>query len=126
MDLTDRDMPMFEVPSLKILGCICLIDQGELDWKIIAIDEAYAIDRKIRDAETFNQRNPGAIKEVINWLRIYKTYDGKAENTFGYDEKVLSVEKTIEIIYENNKSYLDLINGIIQNKDNLYLKKSKH
>jgi hypothetical protein len=55
-------------------------------------------------------------------MRTYKTYDGKKENSFGYDEKVLSVEKTIEIINENNLYYKDLCQGKIQNVDGLFLK----
>ena len=50
-------------------------------------------------------------------MRTYKTYDGKKENAFGYDEKVLSVEKTIEIIYENHQYYKDLLSGKIENVD---------
>lgn len=95
-------MHLYEMPQMKIIGCLCLIDQGELDWKILAVEEAYAKDRGIRDVNSFNQKNPGAVKEVLEWMRTYKTYDGKKENSFGYDEQVLSVEKTIEIIYENH------------------------
>ena len=121
VDLTDRDMYLYEMPKLKIIGCLCLIDQGELDWKILAVDEEYAKDRKIRDVESFNQRNPGAVKEVIEWMRTYKTYDGKKENSFGYDDQVLSVEKTIQIIHENNGYYKDLMSGKIENVDGLDL-----
>lgn len=50
VDLTDRDMSLFELPRLKIIGCLCLIDQDELDWKVLAIEESYAKDKNIRDA----------------------------------------------------------------------------
>ena len=123
VDLTDRDMPMYHLPHLKILGSLCLIDQGELDWKILAIDEAFARERGIRDIEQFNQRNPGAVKELMEWFRTIKTYDGKPENRYGHDDKVLSVEKTIEIIHENHQSYLDLVSGKIENTDGLFLPK---
>lgn len=122
VDLTPRDMLMYEIPRMKILGCLCLIDQGELDWKILAVEESYAKEFKIRDAYTFTQQNPGAISEVISWMRTYKTYDGKKENSFGYNDSVLSVEKTIGIIYENNQYYKDLCEGKIPNIDGLYLK----
>jgi len=38
VDLTDRNMNILETPKLKIIGSLCLIDQDELDWKIIAIE----------------------------------------------------------------------------------------
>ena len=50
-------------------------------------------------------------------MRMYKTFDGKAENQFGYDEKILSVEKTIEIIYENHEEYKKLLSGVSKNPD---------
>jgi inorganic pyrophosphatase len=53
VDLTPRDMKMYEMPKMKVLGCLCLIDQGELDWKILAVEESYAKSYKIRDAKTF-------------------------------------------------------------------------
>jgi inorganic pyrophosphatase len=121
--LTPRDMQMYELPLMKVIGCLCLIDQGELDWKILAVEDSYAQEFNIRDEYTFTQRNPGAISEVINWMRTYKTYDGKKENSFGYDDKVLSVEKTIEIIFENHEYYKELMAGKIENIDNLYLNK---
>ena len=54
VDLTNIDAPFFSLPNLKVIGAVCLIDQGELDWKILALDEAYARDRKIRDAVSFS------------------------------------------------------------------------
>jgi len=51
VDLTDRDMQMCEIPSLKVLGCLCLIDQNELDWKVLAMEESVAKDRGIRNIE---------------------------------------------------------------------------
>lgn len=42
VDLTPRQMPMFERPRLKVLGALCLIDQDELDWKVLAIEESFS------------------------------------------------------------------------------------
>lgn len=32
-----------EIKSIKVLGSLCLIDQGELDWKILCMNEDEAI-----------------------------------------------------------------------------------
>ena len=29
-----------DVYSVKVLGCFCLIDQGEVDWKLLTVSEA--------------------------------------------------------------------------------------
>ena len=95
VDMTNRDMSMFEIPHMKVLGALCMIDEGELDWKILAVEESFAKLHGIRDVESFSQHHPGAVKDIIHWFRIYKTLDGKPENSFGYNDQVLSVEKTI-------------------------------
>ena len=90
------------MPNLKVLGSLCLIDQGELDWKILTIDERAARELGIRDIDDYNREYPGHLKHIKDWFRTIKTYDGKPENHFGYDEQVLSVEKTVEIIHSNH------------------------
>ena len=123
VDLTNRNMPLFELPRLKIIGSLCLIDQDELDWKLLALEESEAKRLGIRTHEDFSRLNPGAIKEIMEWFRVIKTYDGKPANRFAYDDQVLSVEETINIIEENHKSYNDLMSGAIPNPDGLYLGK---
>ena len=54
VDLTNRDMTMLERPRLKIMGALCLIDQDELDWKILAIEEQFSKKHNIRTVEQFN------------------------------------------------------------------------
>lgn len=107
--------------SVKVLGALCLLDQGELDWKIIALNADEARESKIRNIEDFKRVNPGALKEISDWFRTYKTYEGKPENTFGYEGRFLSAERTIEIIHENNEFYRDLVSGKVPNKSGLWL-----
>ena len=54
VDMTNRDMKMFEIPNMKIIGSLCMIDEGELDWKILAVEESYAREHGLRCAETFS------------------------------------------------------------------------
>ena len=49
VDMTPRDMGMLEVTNLKVLGALCMLDQGELDWKILAVEESYAKEHGLRD-----------------------------------------------------------------------------
>jgi len=93
------------VKEVKPLGCIAMIDDGELDWKVLAI----AIDDPL--AAEYNDIDdvPDAIKDgVREWFRWYKTPDGKALNGFGYDEKFLDVAETKKVIEENNDAWKKL------------------
>ena len=112
---------------MKVLGSLCLIDQGELDWKILAINADEAKERRIKNLEDFNRLCPGAIKEIQEWFRIYKTYEGKGENKFGHGGRLLSVDETIEIIHENHQFYRDLLDKKVEyDRDELWLPDNKY
>ena len=64
----------------------------------MSINVNFANEKKIYSIEDFDRWNPGAVNEIREWFRTIKTYDGKPENKFGYDEKVIGLEKTLEII----------------------------
>lgn len=108
---------MMECPRLKVLGCLCMIDQGELDWKVITIEESFAKQKKIKTLEDYDKLYPGTSSAVREWFRTYKTHDGKPNNEFGYDERFLTVEETIHVIEENHQHYKNLMDGSVKNPD---------
>mmetsp|Transcript_35784 Transcript_35784/g.48302 ORF Transcript_35784/g.48302 Transcript_35784/m.48302 type:complete len:82 (+) Transcript_35784:601-846(+) len=78
--------------------------------------------KNIRDLE---RDFPGYISEIREWFRTIKTYDGKKPNEFGYQGRVLSNERAIEVIHETNEQYQDLLSGRVDNVSNLWLPSSK-
>lgn len=38
VDLSTKERKILDIVNLKVLGAFCLIDQGELDWKVFTID----------------------------------------------------------------------------------------
>ncbi len=44
----------------------------------------------------------------MDWFKIYKTYDGKPENTIGFNGKVFSKEESLRIIHETHLEFLKL------------------
>ena len=98
VDLSNKDLLMLSMPRLKILGSLCLLDQNELDWKILAVEEEFSKEFGVRSIEKLNQYTPGAVSAIREWFRTIKTYDGKPENHFGRGEKVLGLDETLEII----------------------------
>jgi inorganic pyrophosphatase len=103
-------MSMYELPRVKVLGALSLIDQGELDWKILVVEESFSRLNSIRTIDDFIQHHPGALREIMDWFRLIKTFDGKSENKFAFDH-CLSVDKTIEVILETHKAYKGLLKG---------------
>ena len=60
------------VVDVKVLGGLAMIDEGELDWKIIAIDVTDSLAEKINDLADLKIFAPGLLKATLDWFRIYK------------------------------------------------------
>jgi inorganic pyrophosphatase len=38
VDLSQKDRKLLDIIKVKVLGAFCLIDEGELDWKVLVMD----------------------------------------------------------------------------------------
>ena len=68
-----------------MLGTIALIDEGETDWKLIAIDVNDPLAPQLSDINDVEKHMPGFLKATVEWFRIYKIPDGKPENQFAFN-----------------------------------------
>ncbi len=89
-----------EIKPVKIIGSIALIDDGETDWKLIAIDIRDPIASKINNLKDVELNFPGLLSSTRIWFRDYKKPDGKDENKFALDGKFLEKEETLKVINE--------------------------
>merc|ERR1719424_1335575 len=97
-------------------------DDGELDWKVIAISAADPKAGDINDVEDVEKHFPGELEKIRVWFRDYKTPDGKPQNKFGLDDKCMNKEYTMGVIEETSKFYQDLMSGKTENTKGLSLK----
>ncbi|ELW64108.1 Inorganic pyrophosphatase 2, mitochondrial [Tupaia chinensis] len=74
-----------EVVPVKILGILALIDQGETDWKLIAINVNDPEASNFHDIGDVKKFKPGYLEATLNWFRFYKVPDGKPENQFAFN-----------------------------------------
>jgi len=96
------------VTPVKALGVIAMIDDGELDWKVIAINTADPLASQYNDIDDV----PAAVKDgVREWFRWYKTPDDKPLNGFGFDEKFLNKAETAKVIEETHQAWKNLKSG---------------
>ena len=63
---------------MKILGTIALIDEGETDWKLLAIDTRDPMADKVNDIQDVESLMPGLIEATVEWFKIYKMPQGKS------------------------------------------------
>lgn len=100
-----------EVKQVKALGIMALIDEGETDWKVIAIDVRDPLAPKMNDIEDVEKYFPGLLKATNEWFRIYKIPDGKPENQFAFSGEAKNKKYTLDIIKETHESWKKLIEG---------------
>lgn len=106
-----------EISKVKILGALAMIDSGELDWKIIAIDAADQDAANINNIDDLDLLKPGVTSGIREWFRWYKTPDGKPLNRFGFEEKFLNRDAAFDVIDETHKAWKHLRGGNSQVKD---------
>jgi len=104
------------VEPVKVLGVLAMIDDGEVDWKVIAIRTGDALAAELNDIADVEVKCPGVVSGIREWFRWYKTPDGKPLNAFGYEEKALDKSKAIEVIAETHDVWKKLKNGLIDKK----------
>jgi len=108
------------VEPVKVLGVLAMIDDGELDWKVIAIRTADPLANELNDIADVDVKCPGVISGIREWFRWYKTPDGKPLNAFGFDEKALDKAHALEVIAETHDAWKKLCAGETD-KGNLWI-----
>lgn len=101
-----------DVRTVKALGVLCMIDDGEADWKVLAIDAADPLASKIHDVGDLEKLLPGKIGEVREWFRSYKTHEGKPLNSFGLEEKAMDRAYTLKVVQQAHDDWSRLWMGI--------------
>lgn len=71
--------------SKKKINFSIFFFSGETDWKLIAIDVNDPIADQVNDVADIEKHFPGLLKATIEWFKIYKIPDGKAENQFAFN-----------------------------------------
>jgi len=79
-----------------------------MDLKIIAVEVNEAKEKGIKTLRDYKRLNPGAVEAVKDWLRDYKTWDGKKQNTFVWGGEILDTDKALEEIAGAHLAYQQL------------------
>ncbi|KAK3090694.1 hypothetical protein FSP39_013811 [Pinctada imbricata] len=102
------------VVQVKVLGTMCLIDEGETDWKIICIDVEDPLAKDLNDIGDVEKHMPGFLKATYEWFKIYKIPDGKPENQFAFDGESKNKDYAKKVIEECNKQWVALIGKTVE------------
>jgi len=100
-----------EVKQVKVLGAMAMLDEGETDWKILAIDINDPLAEKLNDIDDVEALCPGMIEATRRWFRIYKVPDGKPMNIFAFNGEAKDRAYSEHLIEKVHQMWKDLITG---------------
>jgi len=110
IELGDSPLPMGAVVPVRLLGSLALVDEGETDHKLLVIrasDAKYSGVRSVRDLERLK---PGVTARLVDWLKNYKTSDGKPANSFSQEEPTSAAE-AVRVVQQVHGFYSTLVAG---------------
>ncbi|EYB89441.1 hypothetical protein Y032_0232g3059 [Ancylostoma ceylanicum] len=109
VDIGSKVQKRGAVIQVKVLGTLALIDEGETDWKLIAIDVTDPLADKMENIGDVEKYFPGLLKATVEWFRIYKIPTGKPANQFGFNGEYKDRDYAHKVIDETNEYWKKLI-----------------
>ncbi|XP_047981729.1 soluble inorganic pyrophosphatase 6, chloroplastic-like isoform X2 [Salvia hispanica] len=98
-----------QVMKVKPLAALAMIDEGELDWKIVAISLDDPKASLVNDVDDVEKHFPGTLTAIRDWFRDYKIPDGKPANRFGLGNKPANKDYALKVITETNEAWAKLV-----------------
>lgn len=117
LDVVEIGSKVFEtgqIVRVKVLGSLALIDDGELDWKVVVIHQQDPMASRLNDIRDVFEQCPNLLESTREWFRNYKIPDGKPENQFAFGGEYKSQKETLELIGETHEAWDRLVHGKIQ------------
>jgi len=109
-----RQIATAQVRPVKVLGVLCMIDEGEADWKVIAIDREDEWAKVLHDISDVERLLPGTLETIREWFRTYKIPDGKPPNVFALGEKFMPRAYALSVIHETHDAWARLVRGNVE------------
>ncbi|KXX83208.1 Inorganic pyrophosphatase [Madurella mycetomatis] len=100
-----------DVKQVKVLGILGLLDSGETDWKVIAIDVHDPLADKLHDLKDVEELLPGLLDATRDWFRIYMVPDGYPPNDYAFDGEFKDKKYANRIINECADAWKKLVHG---------------
>lgn len=102
--------------EFKPITALAMIDEGEVDWKVIGINTADPKAAGINCLADLEASFPGEVDSIREWFTWYKAVDengnkvdGKDPNVFGFDGKPLATEEALDVINAGNHCWNALV-----------------
>ncbi|GIX63466.1 inorganic pyrophosphatase [Babesia caballi] len=111
IDVSQTTVPRGSVVQVRVVGAISLIDEGEIDWKMLVVRADDPHFDQIQDLADVDRFYPGTTTGILEFLRWYKTPKGKPLNQFVPGKNFVSRAEAEKILEETHESYRKLLSG---------------
>ncbi len=105
-----------------MLGNLKLIDQGEVDHKILVLGVHDPLAQKVSNLEELEKERPGLVAKLVEWLIMYKTTDGKPKNKLA-SHTPDSAAEALKTVEETHQHWKKLVEGKTANSQGFHLVK---
>ncbi|UKK02361.2 inorganic pyrophosphatase [Theileria orientalis] len=106
-----------DLVAMKPVGAVSLIDQNEIDWKILGVspdDEHFDDINDLKDVDVYY---PGTTTGILEFFRWYKTPRGKPLNKFLPQKNFCTRSEALELVQETHHYYQQLMEGKLEGGD---------
>lgn len=97
IELGSVPLAMGSIIPCRVLGSFELVDEGETDHKILCISLHDKDAGSIRSLDDLERVKPGQLDRLRDWLKRYKTSEGKGENNLASETPKTASEATAVI-----------------------------
>ncbi|VDN13320.1 unnamed protein product [Dibothriocephalus latus] len=108
-EIGNRILARGSIVPVKILGILAMIDEGETDWKVIAIHTEDPLAAKLNDIDDVEKHMPGFLQATRDWFRNYKVPTGKPKNEFAFGENFKNREFALKMINQTHEQWKKLV-----------------
>jgi len=99
------------VQRVRVLGALALVDGGETDWKLLAVDVDDSAEYEAVKWRRVDDIPKDRVGEIREWFRKYKTAEGKPENVFALSGKTLDEKQALRTAKRTHQHWIDLVDG---------------
>lgn len=110
LDIIEFGSEPLQIGSLtpcRVLGSLELIDEGETDHKMLCISVNDKDAKFVHSLDDLERVKPGTLDRLRDWLKRYKTSDGKPENALA-SEIPRSADEAVAVIEETHERWKSL------------------
>ncbi|CAE8630608.1 unnamed protein product, partial [Polarella glacialis] len=108
IDLGDQPTEVGVIVKCRVLGAVCLIDEGQADWKVLVVNtETNSPLANARTVEDVERIMPGRIQQCWAWMDELKRAGGKGNAKL--HRKIHDTECALNLIEQDHISWKQLL-----------------